>query len=313
MSHSQINVGIDTSLHQLDVGVRPTGEFNSFPNDKDGIKLAIKWIKSVSPDRVLIESTGRLETPFVVGAAKAGLPVILCNAIAIHHFAKGSGQLAKTDRIDAFTIAHYGERMEPDVIPIKSDSLRLISDLLTVRSQLNTQSTMLKNQIKRMPNCAQKHLSKVLKSVRNEISLVEKRLDRAVARVPEFKEKVDLLTSSHSVGKVLAYTLLSELPELGTMNRKQVAALAGIAPMNRDSGKKNGHRFIRGGRHKVRTALYMSMMSAIQHHPKFKHKYQQMVIAGKPKRIAIIACARKQLVILNTMMKNGTHWDPSMA
>ena len=313
MNHSQINVGIDTSQAQLDIGVLPTGEFFSVSNDPEGIKEAITRIKQLKPTRVLIEATGRLELPFACAAGKAKLPIVICNAHQVHNFAKSIGQLAKTDKLDAFTIANYGASTEPKPTQIKSKDLRKSRDLITVRSQLLTTSTMFKNRLKRMPKSVHSHLNAVLKNLNKEIAKVDKQLDIAIAKVPEWQAKVDLLMSAHSVGKVLAYTLISELPELGKLNRKEAAALVGLAPMNRDSGRKSGHRYIRGGRHKVRTVLFVSMMSAIQHHPKLKPMYQKMVANGKPRKLALIACARKQLVTLNTMMKNGTHWDPTFA
>ena len=164
-----------------------------------------------------------------------------------------------------------------------------------------------------MPKSVHAPIQRVLKAIQKEIQWIDKQLDKAIALVPEWQHNVDILMSAHSVGKVLAYTLLSELPELGQLNRKQIAALVGIAPMNRDSGHKSGRRYIRGGRHKVRTVLFVSMMSAIQHHPKLTLAYKRMVENGKPKKVALIACARKQLITLNAMMKNRTYWEESMA
>lgn len=164
-----------------------------------------------------------------------------------------------------------------------------------------------------MPKSVHKPIQNILKTIQKEIANIDQQLDRLIADIPEWKEKVDLLISAKGVGKVLAYTLISELPELGKLNRKEIAALVGIAPMNRDSGSFEGKRFIRGGRHKVRTVLFMSMLSAIQCHPQIKPMYQRLVAAGKPKKVAIIARMSKQLVILNTMVKNGSHWDENYA
>lgn len=313
MNHSEINVGVDTSKAQLDIGILPSGDFFSNPNDAQGIRDAVKRLKRLKPTRVLIESTGRLELDFVVAAFNAKLPIIICNALHIHRFAQAIGQLAKTDKIDAFTIARFGEAVKPELTQVKPKDLRDISDLITVRSQLLTSSTMYKNQISRMPKSSLTPLKNVLKAIQSEITKVDKKLDDAIAKVPLWKEKVELLMSAHSVGRVLAYTLLSELPELGRLNRQKISALVGVAPMNKDSGTKNGKRRIRGGRHKVRTVLYMSMMTAIQHNPKIKAFYRKLLAQGKPKKVALIACARKQLVTLNTMVKNNQHWDANMA
>jgi transposase len=313
MNNPEINIGLDTSQTQLDIGIRPSNEFFSVSNDPDGIANAIKRIKVLKPTRVLIEATGRLEMAFACAAFNAGLPIVVCNPMLIHNFAKATGKMAKTDKLDAFAIAHFGEAMQPTLTQIKPEKLQKISDLITVRSQTLTLSTMQKNRLKRMPKSVHTPIQRVLKAIQKEVLWIDKQLDKAISEVPEWQHNVDILMSAHSVGKVLAYTLISELPELGRLNRKQIAALVGVAPMNRDSGNKIGKRYIRGGRHKVRTVLFVSMMSAIQHHPTLKPMYQRLVAAGKPKKVALIACARKQITVLNTMMKNRTYWEESMS
>jgi transposase len=172
---------------------------------------------------------------------------------------------------------------------------------------------MQKNRLKRMPKKVHPPIKRILKAIQKEIADVDSKLDKLIDEIPQWRVQRDLLMSAHGVGRVLAYTLISELPELGRLNRREIAALVGVAPMNQDSGNHQGKRYTRGGRHKVRTVLFVSMMSAIQHHPKLKPMYERMVAAGKPKKVAIVACMRKQLIILNTMMKNGTEWDPNMA
>lgn len=312
INHSEINIGIDTSQTTLDVFVRPEGHSQSFDNTPQGIKAAIAFIKPFKPIRVLIEATGRLEMGFFCAADKAGLPVCVCNPIQVRQFAKATGRLAKTDKLDARDIAHFGEALKPALTQLKPEKLRLISDLLTVRSQCLEMSTMQKNRLQRMPKSVHKPIRNMLKSIQKEIQTIDQQLARLIAEVPQWQARMDQLTSAKGVGNVLAYTLMSELPELGQLNRKQIAALVGIAPMNRDSGDYEGKRFIRGGRHKVRTVLFVSMMSAIQCHPKLKPMYQRLVAAGKPKKVAIVACMRKQLIILNTMVRNGTMWDENM-
>ena len=273
----------------------------------------MKRLQTLKPARVLIESTGRLELDFVCAAHKAGLPIVVCNPSQIRHFAKSAGRLAKTDKLDAHDIAYFGEAMKPRLSSIKPDQLRAISDLLTVRSQCLEMSTMQKNRLKRMPKSVHKPIQTILKAIKKEIEGIDKQLDKLTDCIALWRQKRDLLLSAKGVGKVLAYTLMSELPELGSLNRKEIAALVGVAPMNRDSGSFEGKRFIRGGRHKVRTVLFVSMMSAIQGHPKLKPMYERMVAAGKPKKVALVACMRKQLIILNAMVKNNTYWDEYMA
>jgi len=310
--HNEINIGIDASQPRLDIHVRPVGAFQSFENNPEGIRRAIQFIKPFKPTRVLIEATGRLEMAFFCAAHKAGLPICVCNPIRVRKFAQANGRMAKTDKLDAEDIAYFGEALKPRLTDLKPAKLRLLSDLLTVRSQCLDMSTMQKNRLQRMPKTVQKPIRNILEKITREIAGIDRQLDELIAEIPQWRERVDQLTSAKAVGKVLAYTLLSELPELGQLNRKQIAALVGIAPMNRDSGRYQGKRFIRGGRHKVRTVLFVSMMSAIQCHPKIKPMYERLVAAGKPKKVAIVACMRKQLTILNTMVKNGTFWDENM-
>ena len=307
-----INVGIDTSQDQLDIYVRPQGDYFSHPNTPAGARAAVKAVRAYKPDRVTIESTGRLEFEFILAAHKAKLPVAVCNLGNARDFAKSIGRTAKTDKLDAMDIAHFGEATKPRFHVLKPEKLRLISDLLAVRSQCLEMSTMQKNRLKRMPKSVHAPIKAVLKEIVKQIEGIDKKIDKLATEVPEWKAQRDLLMSAKGVGKVLAYTLMSELPELGSASNKEIAALVGVAPMNRDSGKYQGKRFIRGGRHKVRTVLFVSMLSAIQCHPKLKPMYERMVAAGKPKKLAIVACMRKQLVILNTMVRNGTHWDPEM-
>jgi transposase len=222
------------------------------------------------------------------------------------------GRIAKTDKIDAQDMAEFGEKIAPPLSQIKPEKLMKLSDLLTTRTQCTDMSTMQKNRLQRMPKHVHKPIKAVLKALEKEIVWIDAQLDKLVSELPEWKARVELLMSAKGVGKVLAYTLLSELPELGKLNKKEVAALVGVAPMNRDSGQYRGKRFIRGGRAKVRTVLFVSMMSAIQCHPKLKPMYEKLVNAGKPKKVALVACMRKQLIILNAMMRDGVCWDETM-
>jgi transposase len=276
------------------------------------VKAAIKKLKAYQPTRIIIEATGRLEMAFVCAACAEGLPIVVANAGHVRSFAKAAGRTAKTDKLDAQDIAHFGEALKPRLTELKSEKLRKISDLLSRRSQLLEMSTMEKNRLKRLPKIIHTSLNRVLKLLQKEITQLDNKLDKLINDVPEWREKRDLLLSAKGVGKVLTYTLLSELPELGKLNRKEIASLVGVAPMNKDSGSYQGKRYIKGGRSKVRTVLFVAMMSTIQCHPKLKPMYKRLVAAGKPKKVALVACMRKQLTILNAMVKNGTHWDESM-
>ena len=309
----EINIGIDTSQSQLDIFVRPTGDYFSVENSPEGARSAVSQIQVYHPDRVLIEATGRLEMHFVCAAHKAGLPVVVCNAGQVRQFARSTGRLAKTDKLDAQDIAHFGEALQPPLTELKPEKLRQISDLITVRRQCLNMSTMQKNRLLRMPKSVQSPIQRILKAIQKEIGRIDQKLDKLVDAIPQWREQRDLLMSAKGVGTVVAYTLMSELPELGRLNRKEIAALVGVAPMNRDSGSYRGKRRVSGGRSKVRTVLYMSMWSSIQHDPKIKATYERLLAAGKPKKVALVACMRKQLTILNTMMKNGTHWNEKLA
>ena len=309
----EINVGIDTSQSQLDIYVRPTGDYFSVENTPQGAKQAAGKIRKYQPTRVLIEATGRLELNFVCAAQTAGLPVVVCNAGQVRQFARSTGRLAKTDKLDAQDIAYFGEALQPVLTIIKPDKLRDISDLITVRRQCLDMSTMQTNRLSRMPTSVQPPIQRILKAIQKEIERIDQKLDKLVDAIPQWREQRDLLMSAKGVGRVVAYTLMSELPELGKLNRKEIAALVGVAPMNRDSGSYRGKRRVSGGRSKVRTVLYISMWSTIQYDPKIKATYERLVAAGKPKKVALVACMRKQLTILNIMMKNGTHWSEKIA
>jgi transposase len=253
-----------------------------------------------------------LEIAFVIAAQRAKLPVTVANPIHIRRFAGATGQLAKSDQLDAQMIARFGEALQPEPTRLKPAKARQISDLLVRRSQLLEMRTMEKNRLSILPKALHVSLNRHLKQLTTEIERVEKQTDKLIAQLPEWQNKMDQLMSVKGVGKVLAYTLMTDLPELGQLNRKQIAALVGVAPMNRDSGSYQGKRHIRGGRHRVRTVLFMAVMSAVRSNPKLKAKYEQLKAAGKPPKVALVACMRKLITILNTMVKNGEHWNPEL-
>lgn len=313
LKQNNITIGIDVSQASLDVFVRPLGQRLQADNNPAAIRQLVKQLAQYRPERIVIEATGRLEMAFVSAATLAALPLVVSDPARVRQFARASGRTAKTDALDAEVIAHYGEALKPPLTHIKPKALRDICDLIAVRSQLIDLRTMQLNRLKRMPKSVHQPIRAVLKTIDEQCKKVEDKLNKLIDDTPQWRQKRDLLRSAHSVGDVVAITLLSELPELGRLNRKQIAALVGIAPMNRDSGSFHGKRRIHGGRAKVRTALYLSTMSAIQHHPTLKPMYLRMVAAGKPKKVAIVACMRKQLTILNAMVKNDTFWQPDFA
>ncbi|MCF6193217.1 MAG: IS110 family transposase [Kangiellaceae bacterium] len=309
----EINVGIDTGKHQLDIYIRPLGEYFTVENTTNGIKEAIKRIKQHDPTRIIIEATGRLEYPFACAAAQAKLPIVIANSYHVHNFAVATGKLAKTDKLDAKMIAHYGEAMQPGLTELKANNIKKISDLLVRRGQLIEMQTMEKNRLSILPTHLHRSMNKINTCLQTEIKLTEKKLDALIKQTPQWQQTMNIMLSINGVGKIVAYTLLSELPELGQLNRKEIAALVGLAPMNRESGRYCGKRKIRGGRAKIRTVLFMAMMSAIQSNPKFKGIYSRMVAAGKPKKVALIACMRRLITILNTLVKKEQLWDENLA
>ena len=283
------------------------------PNTAAGIRDALQQLKKVEPTRIVIEATGRLELPFVIAAQQAGLAVSVVNPLQVRKFAGASGTLAKTDPLDARILAHFGAALQPKPTALKPKKVRLISDLLARRNQLLDMATMEKNRLSILPNALHASLNRHLKQLTTEIKRIEALLDKHIEQMPEWADKRDFLMSVKGVGKVLTYTLPSDLPELGRLNRKQIAALVGVAPINKDSGQYQGKRHIRGGRARVRTVLYMAIMSAVQSNPKLKRQYNDMKAAGKPPKVALVACMRKMITILNQMVKTGQHWNNELA
>lgn len=306
----EITVGVDTGKFQLDIHIRPLDIYFTVENNTEGIKKAIKDIKKHKPTRIVIEATGRLEHEFILACANADLPFVVANPIHVRKFAGAVGQLAKTDKLDAAIIAHFGEALKPRLSTLKARDMRLMSDLLTRRRQLIGMQTMEKNRLGIMPKEIQGLIKPVLTAIKNQIKKVEERLIKLIESCEDYHEKNAIIQSMPGIGNVMAFTLLSEMPELGYLTNKQASALVGVAPINNESGRYEGKRRTRGGRSKIRTTMFMAMMSSIQCNPVFKAKYEQLLAAGKPKKVALIACMRKMIVILNSMVRDGIHWAP---
>jgi transposase len=311
-NQNEINVGVDTGKTQLDIYIRPLDIYFTVTNNESGIKKAMKKLKKYTITRVIIEATGRLEQPFIMACAEANIPFVIANPVNIKRFAGAIGQKAKTDKLDAQLIAYFGEAIKPSLSSLKPEQMRLMSDLLSRRRQLMDMQTMEKNRSQIMPKTISSLIKPILTALKNQIEKVDLKLQKLIEECDEYKEKNDIIQSVPGVGNVVAFNLLSDMPELGYVNNKEAASLVGVAPFNRESGAYQGKRMIRGGRPKIRTAMYMAMMSAIQCNPKFKEIYQRMVAAGKPKKVAIIACIRKLVVIINSMVRDGVMWDPKM-
>ena len=312
-NQNTVTVGVDTGKSQLDIYIRPLDIYFSVSNDEKGVQEAIKTIKKHKPERVVIEATGRLEHLFIIGCSKAKLPFVVANPAHIKKFAGAIGRLAKTDKLDAQLIAHYGEAIKPVLSELKPDVLQHMSDLLARRRQLIEMQTMEKNRRQIMPKKISRLITPVLTILKNQIEKVDQMLLKLISDSPEHKSKFDIIQSVPGIGNVVTFSLLSDMPELGYVTNKQAAALVGVAPVNRESGAYQGQRKIKGGRHKIRTVMFMAVMSAVQCNPVFKSTYERLLAAGKAKKTALIACVRKMVVIVNSMVRDGVHWNPKIA
>jgi len=317
MNHTEIqtpvNIGVDVGKANLDIALHPSGQFHTIPNTEAHIRHFVKILKDYNVERIVVEASGRYEHALVQACDQAGLPIIVVNPISVRRYAQAIGVLAKTDRIDAQVIARYAATLKPEIKPIPDKTSQKIKDLLIRRSQLLEMSTMEKNRLQILPKYLHRSIKSLLRMLQSQIETVTRQIEQEVAKVDQWRTKMEIMTSVPGVGKVLAYTFLSELPELGSLNRKEIAALVGVAPINRDSGKLNGKRRIRGGRHRVRTVMFMAILSSIQCNPVFKRFYERLKAQGKIPKVALIACMRKMIVVLNTMVKNQEPWRENMA
>jgi len=305
----RITVGIDVSKDRLDVAVRPSGEMLVIERNAAGLDLLASRLKELSPKVVALEATGGFETVAAAALAAAGLPVIVVNPAQVRHFAIAVGQRAKTDPIDAGVIAHFAEAAGPEPRALPDAATRLLADLVARRRQIIEMIGAERQREKRAPVRLRKSIARLLKALEKELTSVDGDIDDAVRGSPVWCEKEDLLASVPGIGPTIARTLIAELPELGRLNRKQIAALAGLAPFTRQSGKWRGRSFIGGGRTAVRTALFMGAMVAKKYNPVLKAFFDRLVAAGKPKMVALIAVARKLLTILNAILRDNRPWQ----
>lgn len=309
MSSTKPFVGIDVSKARLDIAVRPTNDLWAVRNDGHGIAQVTAQLRALKPALVALEATAGLELPIATALAVAGLPVVVVNPRQVRDFARATGKLAKTDTLDAGVLAHFAEAVRPDPRPLPDDQLQELSALLTRRRQIVNMITAEKNRLgttrsKPIRDRIEAHIA----WLQQDLTDVDDDLRRSISQTPIWCENDQLLRSVPGVGPVLSFTLLAELPELGYLDRKQVSALVGVAPLNRDSGVLRGRRTVWGGRAQVRSVLYMAALSAIRCNPVIREFYQRLCIAGKLKKVALTACMHKLLIILNAMMKNRTLW-----
>ena len=303
-------VGIDVSKKELQVYVRPEGGQKTFTNTEEGIAQLVKHLKSLSPERIVLESTGGIEMNVVNALVVHALPVVVVNARQVRDFAKAIGRLAKTDRIDAKVIAHFADAVRPEIRPLREEDAQRLHALNIRRRQVVQMITSEKNRLSMAPKWTRKTIQDHLSYLGRELSKIDKEIANFIKSSPVWKEKADILESFKGVGKVTASVLLAALPELGTLSNRKLAALVGVAPLNRDSGIYRGRRSVWGGRKNVRCALYMAALASVRFNPVIKDFYQRLIASGKPPKVALTACMRKILVILNSMVKNMSYWQP---
>lgn len=306
--------GIDVAKDRLEIHVRPDKlAFNTSTDTPSLVKL-VTGLKSLQPELIVLEATGGYETLIAAMLIEAGLPTAIVNPRQIRQFAGAIGRLAKTDTIDAAVIAHFAEAIRPQVRPLADAQTQRLAALMARRTQLVAHNTAEQQRHDRATDPdTRKSCAAMLRSLKAEIARIEKLIDKHITASPAFQAKHDLLTSIPGIGNVVARTFLAELPELGTVSRHQIAALVGLAPINRDSGKCRGERHIQGGRPQVRAPLFNAAMTAIQHCPPLKAFYQRLLAAGKNKRLALIAAMRKLLVIANAVLRDNQPWDQAKA
>ena len=305
-----IAVGIDVSKTCLDVAVRPNGDVFTVERNAIGLEQLICRLQELSPHVVAMEATGGFETIAAAALAAAQLPVVVVNPAQVRAFAKAIGQRAKTDPIDAAVIAHFAEATKPEPRPLPDAATRLLADLVTRRRQI---IEMIGAERQRETRVTIPHLRKsiarLLKTLQQELTSLDTDIDQTVRGSPAWRAKEDLLASVPGIGPTIARTLIAELPELGQLSRKEIAALVGLAPFTRQSGQWRGRSFIGGGRTAVRTVLFMGAMVAKRHNPVLKVFFDRLVAAGKPKMVALIAVARKLVTILNAIVRDNRPWQ----
>ena len=308
-----LNVGVDVGKAQLDLYLLERGQALTVSNDELAIASLVRRLRRYRLERIVIEATGRLEQPFVRAALAAGLPVVVVSPLKVRRFADAIGQLAKTDEIDARLIARFAAAVKPLARPASDANAQIIKDLVVRRRQLVSLRTMEKNRRQVMPQEFKAGIDRIIKTLDRELKRLEQLIDHAVEQHAPSRHKRELLTSMPGIGNAVAATLLGDLPELGSLNRREIASLTGVAPFNRDSGKLRGKRRIRGGRAHSRTALYLSAMVATRFNPDIKRFYERLVSAGKHKKVALTACIRKIVTALNAMIRDNSPWQSAMA
>lgn len=309
MEPKETVAGVDVSKENLDLFVIPLGVSQRFVNDETGCNELVNVLVALAPSRVIFESTGGLEMLAAGIASAASLPVVIVNPRQIRDFAKACGLLAKTDKLDAKVIALFGQKIEPEIRPLKDESAQELSALISRRRQLVDMLTAEKNRLSAAPKSVREGIARHIEWLEEQIRSYDDDISRIIQSSPIWKAKGEILTSVKGIGPVTAATLLAALPELGCVTRQQISALVGLCPYNRDSGRVKGKRSIWGGRAAVRSVLYMAALAAVRFNPTMKVFYDRLRNAGKVHKVAITATMRKLLVILNAMLRDNQPWS----
>lgn len=302
-------VGIDVSKATLDVYLRPSGAQLQVANQASGIAELVQRLQAFEIQQVIVESTGGLELEVAQALQAAGMAMSIINPRQGRDFAKASGKLAKTDRIDAAVLAHFGEAIQPPMTVLASDEDRTLQDLVTRRRQLVEMLSAEKNRRSSLRAKMQENVNQHIEWLEEQIAALDQEIEQLSQAQAEWRTHIDRLKSVPGVGPVIATTFMAALPELGKVSDKRISALVGVAPFNRDSGKFRGKRTIWGGRANVRAVLYMGTLSAVRHNPRLKAFYEHLLAQGKAKKVALVACMHKLLRILNAMMRDGKPWQ----
>jgi transposase len=307
-------IGIDVSKDRLDVHIVPEGTAFAVARDGKGLAELVARMGTLGPERIAVEATGGFETVVAAALAGASLPVVVVNPAQVRHFAQAVGQRAKTDPIDALMIARFVEATKPDLRPLADEATQLLGDLVARRRQIIEMIVAERNRERRVEvKRIKKSIARLIAALEKELAEIDAEIDAAVRGSPAWREKEDLLASVPGVGPITARTLIAELPELGALNGKQIASLAGLAPFTRQSGQGKGKAMIAGGRKAVRSALFLASLAACRHNPVLKAFRQRLIDASKPKMLVAIAAARKLLTILNAILRDKQPWRPQSA
>lgn len=309
MDEEKVYAGVDVAKDSMDIAIHVSGEHQSFANDEGGIDQAVAYLKELAPTLVVLEATGGIELPLAAALAVVEVPVAVVNPRQVRDFAKSTGKLAKTDILDARVLAHFAAAIHPQPRPLADAQTQELGAILSRRRQLIGMLVAEKNRFRTAHGKVRQHIQEHIAWLEKDLANINSDLKQKVQESPIWQEKDKLLRSVPGIGRVLSATLLAKLPELGTLNRREIAALVGVAPLNRDSGAYRGKRTVWGGRAPVRATLYMATLVATRHNPVIKRFYQRLCAAGKAKKVALTACMRKLLTILNAMMKAHLPWN----